>query len=372
MAKLHQQYKLTLTTLTPLHIGTGRTLMRGFDYVTHGRRTWVLDDRVLAERLLESAPDDFQRMMMGRPADEFIDPGEYQAANNALFRYVMDGEPKARAHGSQVQEQIKDTNDRPFIPGSSLKGALRTAILFGLWSEKQKIFDEGALSSLNPRSSKYAADALEKQSLGKNPNYDLLRALQVTDSSTAPADTLRLVNISVLAGSKSGAPVEIEAVNEGVTFEARLSLDGFLLRDEIRRQLDWDETQHKMLKRLVRVINFWTETRLAEDDWRTVSGPWKQRMNSLVLMFQGLEKNECIFQLGWGGGWDSKTLGAHLTQNQAMFHSMVMKYQRDMDRQKSFKKGDHFPKSRRVVIGPQGQPLYTLGWVKMKMERIEA
>src|SRR5690606_40558751 len=32
--------------------------------------------------------------------------------------------------GAEIQEQIKDPWDRPYIPGSSLKGALRTAIAF--------------------------------------------------------------------------------------------------------------------------------------------------------------------------------------------------------------------------------------------------
>src|ERR1700690_1187494 len=59
----YRTYDLTVTTLTPVHIGTGRVLLHGYDYAIHAKKTWVinqsalldaqkdLDDPRLAERL---------------------------------------------------------------------------------------------------------------------------------------------------------------------------------------------------------------------------------------------------------------------------------------------------------------------------------
>jgi len=38
-----------------------------------------------------------------------------------LFRYTLEGQ----AQGNPIAEHIKDVHDRPYIPGSSLKGAIR-------------------------------------------------------------------------------------------------------------------------------------------------------------------------------------------------------------------------------------------------------
>src|SRR5690606_2029878 len=99
--------------------------------------------------------------------------------------------------GAEIQEQIKDPWDRPYIPGSSLKGALRTAIAF-VGAAQRKI-------QINPaefrRDSRFAAQPLEQKILnaanvppGKVPNYDLLRALQISDTTPADRPELRLLN----------------------------------------------------------------------------------------------------------------------------------------------------------------------------------
>src|SRR5690606_41846159 len=129
MAKLHTVYQLTITTLSPLHIGTGNTLRRDYDYVTHRGKTWVINQSALAAMLYAQDPSEFERMAAGASAADLIRPDEFKE-DSPLFRYVMAGEPRAHSRGAEIQEQIKDPWDRPYIPGSSLKGALRTAIAF--------------------------------------------------------------------------------------------------------------------------------------------------------------------------------------------------------------------------------------------------
>ncbi|MBC7317133.1 MAG: type III-A CRISPR-associated RAMP protein Csm5, partial [Chloroflexi bacterium] len=36
-------YDVTVETYSPLHIGSGETLLKGFDYAVHGGRTWRLN-----------------------------------------------------------------------------------------------------------------------------------------------------------------------------------------------------------------------------------------------------------------------------------------------------------------------------------------
>ncbi len=376
MGKLHDVYQLTITTLSPLHIGTGNTLHQGYDYVTHQGQTWVFDADVLADMLYEQNPDDFQRMVQGAPAADLIRPGEYQP-DSPLFRYIMRGEPRSKGRGAELQEQIKDPWDRPYIPGSSLKGALRTALAAVGWEQRGLDFEPHDLGS----SANFAALPLERRVLGGSPKrpddapnyYDLLRALQVSDSTPGEKEHLHLLNVQVVAGEKAGAPVELEAVKANVTFTATLTLDGFLRqRDGAARQLGWKKDQLHWLKNIPMVVNAFTVHRIdgERERWRTVDAPIRSFYATLARTLGRLDTNsEFLLQLGWGGGWDSKTFGWVLTEQPEVFAQVVRRYGKKMVRQGSYRPGDRYPKSRRVVVR-QGQAAFPLGWIRVRMERM--
>jgi CRISPR-associated protein Csm5 len=374
MEKLHDTYQLTITTLSPLHIGTGSTLRRGFDYVTHKGQTWVFDAAALAELLFDQDPQDFERMAQGAPAGDLIRDNEYHP-DNPIFRYVMKGEPRAVSRGAELQEQIKDAWDRPYIPGSSLKGALRTALMYVGWQQRQLQFDPRNLKD----NVKFAAQPLEQQVLGGKPgrpgdapNFDLLRILQVSDSNPDEQKRLRLLNVQVAAGNKTGSPIELEAIPREVTFTASLTLDGFLRKEEPVRQMGWEEDQLKWIKAIPRVANHFTKTRLNQElaRWENSGAPIRSFYLTLARTFGELnERSEFLLQLGWGGGWDSKTLGDLLTGNSQAFFQVVKRFERQMDRQRSFRKGDRYPKSRRVIVRDE-QPQMPLGWIRVRMERV--
>ncbi|MBP8972435.1 MAG: type III-A CRISPR-associated RAMP protein Csm5 [Anaerolineae bacterium] len=376
MGKLHDTYKLTITTLSPLHIGTGNTLRQGYDYVTHRGQTWVFDADVLADMLYEHDPDEFEKMVQGVPASDLIRPDEYDPAS-PLFRYVLRGEPRSKGKGAELQEQLKDPWDRPYIPGSSLKGALRTALAYVGWQQRKLAFD---LRDLNERGGpKFAALPMERKVLnadpaprGQEPNHDLLRALQVSDSTPGEKENLQLLNVQVAVGDKAGSPIELEAIRRDVTFEAALTLDGFLCQQPVAKTLGWSaDDQLKWLKVIPQVVNAFTVHRIDSERirWGASSDPIRSFYETLYRLLGQLDKrSEFLLQLGWGGGWDSKTFGDVLTRDGKVFEQVVQKYGRTMVRQGKYKADDIYPKSRRVVVTSSGQPAFPLGWIKVRME----
>jgi CRISPR-associated protein Csm5 len=363
-------YQLKITTITPLHIGTGNTLLQDFDFVSHQGSTWVINEDELANLLYSEGGDAFERMAQGEPAGDLIQNDEYARAN-PLFRYVMKGKVRAGSRGAQLQEQIKDAWDRPYIPGSSLKGALRTAIMFVMWGQRDYQLDVNQLG----RNAKFAAQSVEGELLmgeKPRPNYDIMRALQVADSQPDLTQSLEVKNMSVVVGKKDpAAPIEIEAVKHDVTFTTTITLDSHLLHKDQRQQLGWDKLHRQLLKNIPTVANLWTQTRLESDAARPRQGNWKSMYEFLLREYAGkhLADDEFILQLGWGGGWDSKTMGAQLTTDEGKFAQLVGKY--GLDKTGKFEPGERFPKSRRVALNSSNNPLYTLGWVKVKMERVQ-
>jgi len=370
MGTLHTVYRLTITTLSPLHIGTGNILRQGYDYVVHNNQTWVIDPGTLAGMLYDQDPDDFERMVRGAPASDLIRPNEYDPAS-PLFRYVMKGQPRSGKQGAEIQEQIKDPWDRPYIPGSSLKGALRTALAFVGWENRGITLDIRQIGN-NPKS---AGHQLEEQILyGKEskPYYDLLRAIQVSDSAPDEDSHLQLLNVQVVTRNKTGLPIELEAIPRGVTFTATLTLDGFLRQPEYAEKLGWQsEDQLKWLKKLPQIVNYFTTHRIDQERARWAnSHPMLHSFYDTLVRNLRDERTEFLLQLGWGGGWDSKTFAGHLTSDSGVFYQIVKRFERQMDRQKSFKKNDPYPKSRRVVVREQ-VPTMPLGWIRVRMERVE-
>ncbi len=124
-------YSITLHTLTPLHIGDGVELHQDFDFAVFRGRTYRLNE----DAILLAKPAALHPGRDGHyPAPgKLLQESDYQNAD--LFRYVLSGAPRSRQVDARMKSFIKDVYDRPYIPGSSLKGALRTALAWTGWPE---------------------------------------------------------------------------------------------------------------------------------------------------------------------------------------------------------------------------------------------
>jgi len=364
MDELHTEWATEVETLSPLHIGSGTELMLDYDLVPHRGRTYrVNEDALLNETLTRvegESTDVVNRVLMGRPAAELLAPSDFD--NSAFFRYVLVGEPAKRE--GKIPEQIKDAYDRPYLPGSSLKGALRTLLAWGIYSRTQRKPD---LDGLGPRA-KYAAQGLEQEIFGPDPNRDFLRALRVQDSAPlAEVDALRLDRVQVYPG---GTPIEVEAVRAGVVFRLAITVDEYGFQGEAARQLDW-RGKRAWLGQLVTLGKEYARERLLTEVafFQEHGGPQDALGFYAALVKQLVEgelaDDEFLLQVGWGTGWESKTLGSGLLrQDDLAFERLLDQYR--MTKERNRRVGDPFPKSRTLVLRG-GDPAYPLGWVRVRL-----
>jgi CRISPR-associated protein Csm5 len=368
-------YQLTITTLTPLHIGSGRELRRGYDYVTHKGKTWIINPQVFAERMFERDKKD--ALAFARPISEYLTPNDYRE-DDELFRYVLSGEPTSKEQGSEVRELIKDAWDRPYIPGSSLKGALRTALLYTLFSQKDLKFSmSGVGDTAKTAAQNYEHRLMVVAGKGGNefPYYDLGRLFHVGDSTPDNDRRMELANVRVFKGDKGQSPIELEALKRDVTLIAHLTIDIGLINNANHQYgeiLKWDDDQKSTVDDFVERIQFWTKKRFKREKAKHArSGLWKNSFDQLENMANSLAPDEFMLQLGWGGGWTSKTLGHNLSSQEGEFARLVNTKKYNMLRKGKFEVGDPYPKTRRVVVNHQsGNPLYELGWIKVKVEEV--
>jgi len=364
MNELHTEWTVEVETLSPLHIGSGAELVLGYDLVPHRGRTYRVNEDGLLDAMLVRAEGEgteaVNRVLMGRPATELLNPSDFD--NPALFRYTLAGEPTKRE--GKIPEQIKDVYDRPYLPGSSLKGALRTVLAWSIYTRTRR---KPSLGRLGPHA-KYAAQRLEQDLFGRDANRDFLRALQVRDSAPpAEADALHLEQVQIYPG---GTPVEVETVRAGVIFRLTIAVDEYGFREEATRQLGW-QGKRAWLGQLVTLGKEYARERLITEAefFNAHGGPQMTQAfyGGLVrgLLEGELAGDEFLLQVGWGTGWESKTLGSGLLrQDDAAFEHLLRDYRMTKERKREV--GDPFPRSRTLALRT-GQPALPLGWVRVKL-----
>lgn len=352
-------YDVDVRIITPVHFGTGRSLLQDYDYVIHSGKTWRLDESAILEEAWSEDPNQ-ARILARTPPGQLLEDRDF-VGGSRLFRYVIPGAPRSRQEGSQLQEQMKDVHDRPYIPGTELKGALRTALAWYGWEKKGLRPERYKLG----RRKKWAGRSFERDIFGENPNHDLLRALHVGDSAPLEDGGLMVVNVQVLTPKGAGSPIELEAIKPGVTFRLQMKLDEALFSEWAGRHrldiagLEW-------LRSLPDVVKAHTAEMLKKEvEW--YSGAEARRCLGFVKKIAGarLASNSFLVQVGWGTGWHTKTLDGRLEESEAFLEGIISDY-RLARRRRQY--GDPFPKSRRVVmVGGGKTPAVPMGWVQVTM-----
>ncbi|MXY26658.1 type III-A CRISPR-associated RAMP protein Csm5 [Candidatus Poribacteria bacterium] len=189
---MKQTYQLQV--ITPVHIGSGETLNQIDGCYANGRWYHIDLDKVLAH------PSTDLNRLTSEMADRNFRWQRYLQQHTAdlskLSAYTLSC-PQSPEE-VEIREAIKSVGNRPYIPGSTLKGAIRTALLGEILSENDQIYDKSlrqleTLIEREPRGyprREQPGRQVESLAFGKDPNHDLLRALQVSDTEPLHSDAL--------------------------------------------------------------------------------------------------------------------------------------------------------------------------------------
>jgi CRISPR-associated protein Csm5 len=299
-----------------------------------------------------------------------LKPADFKP-DSPFFRYRLAGKPRSQEKGAQLQEQLKTVQDEVYLPGSSLKGAIRTALAWHGWAELGLKVNKSDLE----RNRKYAGQSLEKQIMGPDPNHDLLRALHISDSAPAGKDRLLVLNAQVVTRGSLGSPIELEAVQPDTPFHLTIKVDRALFNQWAKNNRLRLGGNPEWLGQLSQLIQNHTAQRLkTELGWFKGRPGAEQTADFYRQLSQAqLPPQSCLLQVGWGTGWGDKTFGSHLQADQRLMEYLIGEYHLAIGQRKP---GDPFPKSRRstvrVIKDASGQtqqrPGLPLGWVLLEMK----
>lgn len=208
-----RNYRVVLTTIGPVHIGTGKQYGKK-DYFPNGREgVSVLDVPKFLELLDERQLEDYCDFLKRDPREglqDFLDRPENREIKNRIGQAVLYSVKAKLARSRRgfyqyfdVSEFVKDAYGNPYIPGSSVKGVLRTALLSNIILG-DRAFYQGHFDRETARNSqryKTAGQNIEKEAFWREkPDVDdakivndIMRYVSVSDSDPLSVSDLAFV-----------------------------------------------------------------------------------------------------------------------------------------------------------------------------------
>lgn len=381
--------KYRVTCLTPTLVGDGRKLSP-IDYMVWKDQVNVLDQNRIF-KLLAKGPRLDGYLSQLRKADklDFASWGGF--AQNFADRRIPFEHPSLtgfwnsqRAEGLFIPTFCSGPSG-PYLPGSAIRGALHTAMLFSRWSEHTwKQISDKCQGERLPR---FPAEAAEESAIGV-AGFSRMRSFAIADSAPVSGGGMKifLVRTSTLIprGGKTelgwklsprgsvearrvdeSTPLFCEMADAGTRFEG----DWFERRQfgnpEMLRMLRWRDAIGA--KELAAAANSLAEKLLQmHRQYAANAGLRLLDQNLEVLEKQLAETRErpgaCMLCLGWGGGFLSKA--ANLDTDDDNYRKVLRLFPFYA---RAIQTGLPFPKTRRIVfLG--GLPALTPGWVRLQFD----
>ncbi|MGK7926278.1 MAG: type III-A CRISPR-associated RAMP protein Csm5 [Spirulina sp.] len=412
---VYETAKIRLTSRM-LHIGSEVSQLSPFEYVATPNRVYLPDREALARELYRRGHlNDYISAIEDRePIADILENafGDHwykikNPSGQPIFPSYLSSRNWVEGKITDLRPMIRNGFGKLYIPGSSIKGAIRTAIAYYLLKNSQQYktpvrvseierklrqkLDSGELQSRFKQ--KFADDRLlmsdlfedfslkyqqYSPSLRIGPNTDFMRSLHVTDSQPLSKKTLtnkkgkkQEFNIPVVSEvvvsshfpdgkAKSRASIYAELVYN-VRTEFTLTLD--------TEMLSWFQHKQGMqlpFKNLDELLNICKD--FAREQWHNEVKYWENignnRYNNQNLDFDLVwdgyySKPGCPYslRLGWGTGMLGTTV-----------NSLFAEELRSEIRDTCGIKAPNFeaPKSRRTVMDKQGDIRFPLGWVILK------
>ncbi|PTQ87502.1 type III-A CRISPR-associated RAMP protein Csm5 [Nitrosomonas ureae] len=372
MKGINHTVKLGLEIITPTQSGSGTELFKELDYIERNQMAFIVDQQASFQTIASGNLALDAQLLAGNRLSDWVN-----AAGQDLG-YRLPWLTSTSKVPDKFREQLKDAMNRPYLPGSAIKGAIRTALI-AEWlrcTARNEAINK-SIAGLLPKSipgkklnPKFAADNLMAALIGKDAKQDIFRSFKVKDTLFANSE-LRLSDIRWLnearwrsmsqrksfEGWQQADGIHAEVLQPGALGLLVLQWDGFLLSNVNKWQQDGTVSAiaPKDFDDLRQRLNQHAEYRLKREIefYKQQGKPAPERECQRILnMFQA-EEHSAYMQMSWGSGWRGMT-GDWASDEQVKTFRELFNLGRT---------GKPFPKTRRLAVS--GEPKLPMGWVRL-------
>ena len=369
--------KYQLKTITPVHIGTGETLSQIDGFYDNGR--W---HRINLDAVLAAIPESELNRLTVAMGERNFQWRRYLPTNQPFARYTLPCPEDPQE--TEIREAMKHPSGRPMVPGSSIKGAIRTALLWDLIGDGNQESFKYSVNYLKEQlrrkpNRSWAGQGIERHVLGKDPNHDLMRAVQVSDTSPIPIEALEIGVAWTVTLNRNDRLVQkregnreyktfAEQIRAGQTFDFSIKIDKSLFGQREKRELEYSDQQERVVcEELADVCNFVAKglANTEAEFYDYYSLPELANFyESLSNQIDNLSDGAFVLPMGWGTGYRAKTITELLAVDDDDLMNLREHYRLGESRSRRGDYHPEFPKTRRVLYDRQ-RPEAPLGWVQI-------
>lgn len=388
-------YKLKLKTLSPVFIG-GRqeNELNKWKYIKNGNTVYVVDELKLAMALKNKGKiDEFCNYVKENTEEENRDAridnflydlkkeGIYLAEKiSDLAKYSFNFDNTKFPSSKSIKTCIKDAFLIPYIPGSSIKGFIRTAILYDFLNyikngDNEK-FNRLVEESIDQRNNKKADDKIIAETLaalarGENNNkeesyWDILKAIKISDAYPNSSNIIKGYNARVFGSHY--IPIALEGIKEGVELTFSIQIDSFIIKQFKERLKEAEnKVQNKAIKEYLNNI----DKKLTLENLLTICNNFSSKImekekeyaqnnhfREIKTFYENNNAKKNIIRIGYGSGLISTTIYLLMDADQ------IENVRKNFFKRKTVK--DNFPKTRRYIIDDRGDPKLPFGWCSIE------
>jgi CRISPR-associated protein Csm5 len=317
-----------IETLTPVHIGSGIELQSNFEYLHFAAENCLvlIDEKKVLDIIGEDRINQWVACIEKKESLlALIRQRKPDLTPQDVAQRIIPLSTKGIVEQKTVREQLHSGNGQALMPGSSLKGALRTAVWAYLVRQNEKDVAKGHKLGRTRYDNRAQQDVIDYKDatlmgefMGKNPNEDIMRLLQVGDATFETTICYRTDVANHKPQDESWALKPsilqyVEAIPAGKKTQSRLSFQETLRqRAQGLFNPNADLIQPDVLFDLV---NKHTRKVIADDlkflegkaNSPLVYGDYIDTMNGIMDKIDMCGTRSCILRLGYGTGYRSMT-----------------------------------------------------------------
>lgn len=381
-----EKYKCTGKILSPLHIGTGKDVTP-LDYfikdnriVLYNFQKLLREDTDFAEKFLNLTEKQNPRLLFLKDIlsskqksnkDYCLYTGEVSKYLKRDLEFEMNKGNKAN-----IWEFIKDSRYKPYIPGSSIKGAIRTAIAYYILKKDKDLKNQLTQKLWNESTN--VINALIFQRYNLDAKEDILRTLSVSDASMNKDDVLSIECAKRLSSKPNlpnkPNPAKFKNYHECVKPKSTFSFSISFFPELIKAKPEWQKILLKYKIDKQSIINYCREFTddLIKQEITYFENHQEKYFAPKVKKFyeklntESLGANEFLIRLGQGGGFYTKTLAMLLENTEGFnYRTFIGKFGRKI--RGKVTQGRELKKTSRTILSSNwNYPV--LGWVKIGLE----
>ncbi len=320
----NRSLRLEITGISPVFIGSGDFYSQ-LDYIVEDQKVHLLNFNSLLGAIPLNLIDDLTKNIL----DNFRNNRWEGDVKSFLEEYDLDWKKHVKQTHDLIGEigknelhQFIKTSDRLYIPGSSVKGAIRTGVLFSLLKNNPTIRDRKESNVL-----RYFNDRNIQELIRTSAKDDLLRALIVSDLHLSdPKNNTQIVESSVyhLENKEFTIPIFYEVLDKGFHGSGSIKIDKNLIESDFLKAQYFDLNASS----LVEAVNDFSQ-RIITHELKTLQSQKDDNLSQIVSFYSSLDhqlknlgKNECVLRLGQGSSVLAVTLFLNFQDNKRI----VQKY----------------------------------------------